>query len=63
MSQPGRFGTTTASQKASWVIATALERFRSKVVVGRGGEGRSGWDVLVSSLLILPQILGFREMM
>lgn len=63
VSQPGRFGTTTASQKASWVIATALERFRSKVVVGRGGEGRSGWDVLVSSLLILPQILGFREMM
>lgn len=30
MSQPGRFGTTTVSPKASWVIVTSRERVEEK---------------------------------
>lgn len=67
MSQPGRFGTTTVSQKASWVIVTSRERVEEKEEEAtertREDERMSGEDVLLSSLFILPQIPRFREMM
>lgn len=48
------------SPKASWVIVIVLGDCRESDVEEDKGDGEG---VLVSSLLISPQIPGFREMM